>query len=72
MTKTRTMRVSYATDGSRVSGEEAKPMIRIANFFLRSSGFKFGSRFSVEYGEGSLLIKLLPAEKADTHSHGTS
>lgn len=44
---------------TRKPGEDnERPMIRIANRFLIKSGFKIGSKFSVEYSKGAISIIL--------------
>jgi hypothetical protein len=42
----------------------SKPMIRIANRFLLSSGFLVGNKIEVKYRNGRIIINRLPFQKA--------
>jgi len=51
----RSMTVSYQ---NRWGNRQPAPKVIIANHFLAESGFMIGKKFSVEYLNGSLIIKL--------------
>src|SRR3989344_4176576 len=60
----REMTVAYAPGGQTCYSDrsrtiEPKPMIRIANRMLLESGFKVGSRVSIEYGHDIITVRKL-------------
>jgi hypothetical protein len=42
---------------------QSKPMLRICNRFLSSSGFSVGCKVEVKYRNGKLIINRLPVQK---------
>ena len=65
----REMTVAYAPGGQTCYSDrsrtiEPKPMIRIANRMLLESGFKVGSRVSIEYGHDIITVR-----KLQNHEH---
>jgi len=65
----REMTVAYAPGGQTCYSDrsrtiEPKPMIRIANRMLLESGFKVGSRVSIEYGRHIITVR-----KLQNHEH---
>ncbi|MDO8513935.1 MAG: hypothetical protein Q7S50_00100 [bacterium] len=65
----REMSIGYAPGGQtcfsdKSSTIEPKPMLRIANRMLLESGFKVGSRVSIEYGHDIITVR-----KLQNHEH---
>lgn len=60
MTPVGTKRVMTIVHAPGFDQHLRKPMLKIANRFLRESGFTIGTKVEVGYGRGILIIRKLP------------